>query len=81
MEYTKGKCHCWMRREGKDTGETDQCSKCIATNDMYEALKELREWLKSEDVQVLGKGFTEQFGIPKTFEKVDRALAKADGGK
>ncbi len=49
-----------------------------ACPDMYEALKELKDWLKSDGVQVLGEGLYEQMTIPKTFEKVDKALAKAD---
>jgi len=71
----------WLDNMTRAKIETDAKTaiKMLASDDMYEALKELREWIKSEDVQLLGKGLTEQFGIPKTMEKADKALAKADG--
>ena len=62
-----------------DSEVKDNAQLIAATPDLYEALKELRTWLKSDGVKLLGQGFSEQLGIPKTFDKVDRALAKAEG--
>lgn len=90
MEYTKGDWKAQRNAAGEWSIITDDdfigtigrhfnAHLISAGPDLYEALKELRDWLRSDDVQVLGKGLTEQFGIPKTQEKVDKAIAKADG--
>jgi len=76
MEYTKGECQCWIRREGKDVGETPQCSKCLAAPDLYEALKVVREYFGDKIVTQFMKDGT----IPyfKEYPQVVKALAKAN---
>lgn len=47
--------------------------------ELYYALKELRQWLQSDGVKILGEGLYEQMEMSKSFERVDNIINKIEG--